>query len=917
MTAAWSGEAFIDLGRTATSPSGRRAAAVWLAIVALVFALAVVVHGNEVSGPPYPPVLAALPFVYVLTFCASAITAYLLFRQYLLVQRFAVGLLATAYALNGAFPLAQLWTSRVGFGHPIGSGESGLWVWLAGHLCIPMLVVSGALLSSRARAVSAWMLAAALGYFVVIIAGVSQAPPGVLASTRFFTPAFTAAATAEAALALAALAALAWRTRLCSVLDLWLAVALCALLADIATYALFPARGSLAHWIAPVENLIAAAILLPVLFSETGRLNALVAEQRHRLATIVEGVAEGLLTVDGAGRITWCNAAAARMLDSTPRAICGSSVNEWIPRYAALEAGSPTLERETTARRGDGTAFPIETAQTVHAMGDEEPQTIVIIRDIAERKRVQESLAKARDQALGAARAKAEFLASMSHEIRTPINAIVGMSELMLETALNPNQREYAQTIARSAEALLSVIDDILDVSKLEAGKVDIESLPFDPLVAVESAADIVAGQARKKSLSLVTFVDPAVPRRLWGDENRLRQILLNLLSNAVKFTEQGEVVVRAAAETIEPEASTVRFSVEDTGIGIPPEVQERLFVPFEQADQSTRRKFGGTGLGLSISRRLVGLMGGRMGVESRAGAGSTFWFTIRFEHEKTGISADGEPLRLAGMRVLVVDDDANSSSILQQYLQAWGLESETAAEAETALGELRAAAREGRRFNVALIDLRMPGHDGAWLGEQIAADPLLAGTRAIMMTAYDTHAQSAVRSAGTFSHFLRKPIRQSMLFDALSDSVQRAALLASPAPSPPLRSASGTRLLLVEDHPVNRTMALRQLERLGFQADVAENGHEAVVAVEHGSYALVFMDCQLPEIDGFEATRAIRRREATTGRHVPIIAMTANAMEGDRETCLAAGMDDYVAKPVRLDDLRRVLEQYLGARAT
>ena len=914
----------LDLRTLAPTPHQRRLALAWIAAIAALF-VAMIPLGPHVAGR-LPPFFPMIPAAIAAIFGCALMTAYLLWRQFWLLGRPAIGILGLAYFLNALLPIALVAFYPVpGQAFVPGGAQGGVWLWLVSHGTYPILALVFALIAGRQGGVSrptalAWirvLVVGALVFIVTLCLGLVQfadSLPAVVDDATY-TPLFKLVAWVEAIVCVAALGVLWIRTRIRNIVQLWLAVSLFAFLATIGMDLIAPSRSSVAHWVGFVEMFISSSVLLFALVHETGRLNEVIADHRLWLTSVVDNVGDALLTFGSSRTITWCNAAAARMFRTTPETIIGLPVASWFPQLDPEDRATRT--HESTGRRADGSIFAIEISSSM-LVTEGRSTTILIARDITERKRVQEALAGARDQALIAARAKSDFLATMSHEIRTPINAIVGMAELLMETPMSDQQREYGRTVQNSAEALMTIIDDILDVSKLEAGKLQLDLMPFDPLKTVETAADIVAAQARKKSLAVVSFVDPAVPRRVWGDANRLRQILLNLLSNAVKFTDTGRVVVRATLVREENDAAVLRFEVEDTGIGIAAEVQERLFAPFEQADQSTSRRYGGTGLGLSISRRLVALMNGSIGVRSSEGEGSTFWFEARFAKQHDRVERDLTPLELEGMRALIVDDDAMTRSILQQYLRAWRIDAEGVPDAETALVALRAAVRAGRAFDVALIDFRMPGRDGVSLGREIAADSSLAGTRTVLITAYDEVGRGREALASGFSHYLRKPVRQSILFDALSQATRTILpeepplLKVTPTESSP-DTGGRAKILLVEDHPVNRTLALQQLKRLGFAADVATNGREALEALQRERYSLVIMDCQMPEMDGFEATRRIRRREATSGGHISIVAMTANAMEGDRESCLAAGMDDYLAKPVRLDDLRRVLEQYAG----
>ncbi|HEU4514091.1 MAG TPA: response regulator [Nocardioidaceae bacterium] len=607
-------------------------------------------------------------------------------------------------------------------------------------------------------------------------------------------------------------------------------------------------------------------------------------------------------------------------------------------RHPVTSAFDRSLARRALAERAQvwdeetyphqpGVAFPVLVGQDIAAViviTNSDPfvrhemvrrmidQVAVQLGRVAERERAAAELAAARDAAMEASRQKSEFLATMSHEIRTPLNGVIGLNDLLLRTELDPHQQRLASGAKIASRALLAVINDILDFSKIEAGKLEIENVDFEVREVFDQVASVLAESARAKGLELIVSCHPDVPERLNGDPTRLAQVLTNLGSNAVKFTETGEVFIRA---TVQGGGTMLRVEVVDTGVGVDPAVREHIFDPFSQADASTTRQYGGTGLGLAISSEIVAALDGEIGLESTPGKGATFWFTARFAPAGARPGPDARLAALTGRRVLVVDDNANNRLILSEHLSRWQAQPTTAAGALRALDLMREAAAAGTPFDAVLLDMAMPEHDGMHLAVTAQAEAALASTPLIMLTSSAQPSADQLCKAG-ITECLTKPVLADQVLDALLralaggwSAVRRTPVAAAPrAQVPP---GERPRLLVVEDNPVNQLVALGILETLGYAADTADDGAEAVEMWQRAPYAAVLMDVQMPRMDGYAATRAIRELEAD-GVRVPVLAMTAAAVEGEREKCLAAGMDDFLTKPVNPDVLGSMLARWV-----
>jgi PAS domain S-box-containing protein len=682
--------------------------------------------------------------------------------------------------------------------------------------------------------------------------------------------------------------------------------------------------------------------LFPI-FSKTGTLTRLVGiaqdcterKQAERmqdfLAAIVESSDDSIIGTDLDGTIRSWNQGAEKLFGYTAAEAIGNSITMLFPASEGSDA-SATIRKVQRQER-------IERYEAVRAAKDGKPFDVSVIlspirgaegriqgvsaiyRDITASKRADAELVKAKEAAEAASQAKSTFLATMSHEIRTPMNGILGMTELVLDSDLTADQRESLELVRLSAESLLTVINDILDFSKIEAGKMEFESIPFDLRESLGETMKTLGFRAHQKGLELVCDVRPDVPVGVLGDPGRLRQVLVNLVGNAIKFTEHGEILVSVERETNTADGVALHFSVKDTGVGIPTEKHEKIFESFSQADGSMTRKYGGTGLGLTICGKLVGMMGGRLWVESQEGHGSTFHFTAHLGVQ-TILSepiAPLHPVHLRNLPVLIVDDNSTNRRVLMEILTRWGMKPTAVEGGRPALLALQIASDMGRPFRLILLDGQMPEMDGFTFAQQLKSHPNLMRTTIMMLTSADQLGDATLCRKLGISAYLVKPVRQSELLDMICRSLQESTQDPAHDSGQVIRTrpvngmANQSRVLVAEDNAVNQTLARRLLEKRGYTVTVVPDGQAALDAFLSQPFDIVLMDVQMPTLDGFEATAAIRRHEQSAGTHVPIVAMTAHAIKGDAERCLAAGMDAYVAKPIRAEELYRAIEKMLG----
>jgi two-component system, sensor histidine kinase and response regulator len=665
--------------------------------------------------------------------------------------------------------------------------------------------------------------------------------------------------------------------------------------------------------------------------AERAETEKILEERTRFLNSLIENTPIGIAAIDDQERVQMCNPAFEKVFAYREQDILGKCLADLVTSpelQSGVAVGRNNLQRGHTThivtrrKRSDGSVLDVEAFSVPLLDRGTYTGAVVLYQDITERKRAEDALLQAKEAAEAASRAKSEFLANMSHEIRTPMNGVIGMTELALETDLTPEQREYLQMAKTSANSLLTLINDILDFSKVEAGKLEVEMVDFDFHQTMGEAMKVLALRAHQKQLELAWRVEPGVPERLKGDMGRLRQVIVNLVGNAVKFTERGEVVVSVAKEADLPNGMMLHFQVRDTGIGVPQEKQRMIFEAFTQADSSATRKYGGTGLGLAITLRLVELMGGRIWVQSEPGQGSTFHFTSRFEFADAIETPRRQTAQASfrDLRVLVVDDNQTNRHILTEVLSAWGMQPFAVDGAAAALATLAEAHRENRIFQLIITDMQMPEMDGLTLSEQIRNATEFADIPIVLLSSSVQRGESSRYTELGITAHLMKPVQPSELLDAIVKSLAQAPEThetakaeinagALPEATPRLK------VLLAEDNAVNRKLATTVLAKCGFAVVAAQDGRAALEAIDRENPDLVLMDVQMPVVDGLEAMHEIRKKEELTGRHLPIIALTAHAMRGDRERCLEAGADDYLTKPIRSAELLAAIERVRGSK--
>jgi PAS domain S-box-containing protein len=650
-------------------------------------------------------------------------------------------------------------------------------------------------------------------------------------------------------------------------------------------------------------------------------------ESEEKYRTILEAIEDGYYEVDLEGYLTFFNKSFCRILGYSEDELIGRNFRELSDENDA-EKGYEGFNKVLTTgvhasnfiwemKRKDGVKRYMEAS--ISLMKGVQGKTVGfqgIMRDITERKLTEEAFKRAKEEAEAANIAKSEFLANMSHEIRTPMNGIIGMTELTLGSTLTREQREYLQMVKMSANSLLGILNSVLDLAKIESRKIELEEIDFDLLTTVEHAIETVLVKAREIGLELTYRIRPEVPTALVGDPSRLRQILINLLGNAIKFTDEGDVSLEVKIEAEEDSSVLLHFIVSDTGIGIPPEKLESIFESFQQVDGSITRKYDGTGLGLTISKELVEIMGGGIWVESMPGKGSAFHFTAHFELSKKEITdfLSLKDQEIEGLRVLIIDDNATNRLVFHEMTYQWGLEPTEVADGEQAFAELERAHNAGRPYDLILLDLQMPELDGFEVAKMIRENPMGSDLEILMLTSVGMKGDAERCKEIGIGVYLVKPVKQAELLDGIMLAMGRPRVDRRPVITRHTLQdvRKRLRILLAEDNVVNQKLALKMLEKKGHHVTIAFNGLKALETLEKECYDLILMDVQMPEMDGLETTRRIRDSEGEE-EHIPIIAMTARAMKGDREMCLAAGMDDYIAKPIKTEELFAALERIAG----
>ncbi len=647
-----------------------------------------------------------------------------------------------------------------------------------------------------------------------------------------------------------------------------------------------------------------------------------VLRQKQYFEALVLNSPTAIVVLDNREKVVSCNPVFEKLYGYASDEIVGVNLDGLITTAeTADEAARYTAQAMTGSvhgigqrKRKDGTLVDVEIFGAPVVVEGERVGALGIYHDISD-------LVRARREAEEASRAKSEFLANMSHEIRTPMNSVIGMLELALDTPLTPEQRDYLNTSLQSAEALLTLLNDILDFSKIEARRLDLEVIDFDLRNTVEDVAYTLAKRAQDKGLEMASLIHSDVYSDLRGDPGRLRQALVNLVGNAIKFTEHGEIVIHADPVSDTPTHATVRFSVQDTGIGIPPERQAAIFERFTQVDGSTTRRYGGTGLGLTISKQLVEAMGGKIGVESEPGKGSTFWFELTLEKQlEEKVEQPPTPVDLLNLKVLCIDDNATSRMILTKILAGFGCQVSTAESGPEGLEMLRAAYRAKEPYQLILLDMQMPGMDGEQTARAIKSDPTSQEIKIIVLTSMGERGDASRLEALGCAGYLLKPVKRQLLYESL------VTILGQQPRKPGTgrlitrhtlaeQKRQGMRILLAEDNAINQKLAIILLQKAGYLVDAVENGEQVLEKVQKEQYNAVLMDVQMPVMDGFEATRRIRQSEAGKGGHIPIIAMTAHALKGDRERCIEAGMDDYVSKPLQPQALITAIDRWVRTR--